>query len=167
MEKDKSNSKDVSQLPITKLQQEILRMQNECAGRAKTTQSLILLMTVIAFMVGIILISLAIMQFVLYKDYIFGGVYTLGSMTAFIATALYKPMQKAQNSISDLAQLQIAYLSFNSKVTIWTEYVTNRSNQAGLELDRVKEATADIETAASKSLDQIERYCSASKKSKK
>lgn len=149
-----------SQLPISNLQREILKMQNEAASRAKWTQTIILLMTSITFVIGVTFVIMAIVQIVYYKEYLFGSIYSLGGLGAVLATVLYKPMQKAQNSINDLVQLQIAYLSFNSKVTLWTEFVTARAKLGtGLEIERVKEATIDIENASSKALEQIEKYC--------
>ncbi|MCW4028689.1 MAG: hypothetical protein NWE92_03470 [Candidatus Bathyarchaeota archaeon] len=147
--------------PIAQLQKEIIKMQNESASRARLTQSVILSMTLASFLIGGGLIILAIVEFFHVGNTSLGIISTAGGLSSITAVLLYRPMQKAQNSVNSLVQLQIAYLSFNSKVTIWTEYVNARSNDgSGIDIERVKEATADIESAASKALIQIDDFCS-------
>jgi len=136
-------------------------MQNEVAGRAKLTQGVILLMTFVAFILGVILMVIAVGQVLVKGDFVFSAFSSVGGVATILGTLLYRPMKKSQKSMGDLAQVQIAYLSFNSKVTIWIEYVKVkvRAEGAGYEIPRIKEITNDIETAASKALEQIEKYC--------
>jgi hypothetical protein len=152
---------------LTKLQMEIIRGQNQVMDRARWTQNIILFMTIVAFTIGILLVIISIVQLLISGDLILGGFSAFGGVGTVLGTLLYNPMQRAQKSMGDLAQVQVALLSFNSKVTIWTVYVRNRtapnSKSGILEAEKLKKITADIEDAASKALDQIEKYCEPKK----
>jgi hypothetical protein len=145
------------------LQAKIIEGQNVVMGRAQWTQNIILLMTVVAFSVGVLLVIIAIVQLVMQQNPVLSGLSAAGGLGTVLGTLLYKPMQRAQKSMGDLAQVQLAFLSFSSKVTIWTVYVRTRvvpDSPAGvLEEEKVLKITKDIETAAVKALQQIERYC--------
>lgn len=154
-----------TEFSMKELQLKMVEMQNEVANRAKWTQGFILLMTLIAFILGVMLVIIAIFQVFLNGDYVFGAFSSAGGLASVFGTLLYNPMKKAQQSMGDLAQVHIAFLGFSSKVTIWIEYVNARAGREhGFEIASVKEISQDIEAAASNALQQIQEYCEPEQK---
>ncbi|MFX0203106.1 MAG: hypothetical protein ACFFCW_43940 [Candidatus Hodarchaeota archaeon] len=147
--------------PMLELQTRIIEMQNQVAGRAKGTQGFILAMTIVAFCLGVLLVVIAVAQIMLKGDFILGAFSSAGGIATVLATLWYKPMNRAQKSIGDLARLQVAYLSFNSKVTIWIQYIMAKTTKEDVEFEeaRVKDVTENIEEAAKNALDQIKDIC--------
>lgn len=154
-------STTLPKIPIEELQKEIIKMQNQVAARAKGTQGFILAMTLVAFCIGVLLVVIAVAQIILKGDFIFGAISSAGGMATVLGTLLYDPMKRAQKSVGDLVQVQVAFLSFNSKVTIWIEYVKAKiaAKDAKLQQAIVEKINEDIETAAKNALQQIQRYC--------
>jgi len=155
------------ELRIEELQNEIIAMQNQVAKRAGFTQGLILAMTLVAFIIGVFLLVIAVAQVLLKGDFVFGAFSSGGGIAAVIGTLLYNPMKKAQQSMGDLAQIQVAFLSFNSKVSIWIEFVKEKVPSGGIQVEKVKNITADIEKAAGRALEQIRKYCEDQETEKK
>jgi hypothetical protein len=149
---------------IATLQESIITMQNRVVGRAGTTQGFILAMTLIAFIIGVLLVVIAIAQLLLKGDFVLGAFSSFGGVATVLGTLLYNPMKKAQQSMGDLVQVQIAFLSFNSKVSIWIEYVkATAAKGTAFQQPIIAEVTKDIETAALNALEQIQRYCEDNK----
>jgi len=163
-----SDTTTIPKLPLEALQKEIIKMQNEVVGRARWTQSVILGMTVVAFVIGVLLLLVAVVQVLLEGNLVSGVISSSGGMLTLLGTLLYNPMKKAQKSIGDLVQIQITFLSFNSKVTVWLQYVKAKiESEDGIQDQRVKEVAQDIEEATTKALDHIEYYCKGHKTSNK
>ena len=151
-----------TEFSLQELQQKMIDMQNEVADRAKLTQGFILLMTLVAFILGVMLIIIAIFQVFVNGDYVFGAFSSAGGLASVFGTLLYNPMKHAQQSMGDLAQVHIAFLSFSSKVTIWIEYVLAKSKgpaASAFTVSNVEKISKDIETAAVNALEQIQKYC--------
>lgn len=124
-------------------------------------------MTLVAFIIGVLLVIIAIAQLLLKGDLVLGAFSSFGGVGTVFGILLYNPMKKAQQSMGDLAQVQIAFLSFNSKVSIWIEYVKAAAAKgAGFQQAIIADVTKDIETAASNALEQIEKYCEGRKEEK-
>jgi hypothetical protein len=152
---------------LQSLQAVIIQGQNQVSARARTTQNVIISMTVTAFSLGILLLLVSLIQFVLNNNPVIAAFSTTGGLGTVLGTLLYRPMERAQKSMGDLAQAQIAFLSFNSKVTMWTVFAKAealRGTDSRLAPEMLKEMNEDIEKAAAKALEQIERYCEPKKK---
>jgi len=159
-----SDTTTTPKLPLEALQKEIIKMQNEVVGRARWTQSVILGMTLTAFCISVFLVLVAVAQVLLEGNLVFGAISSGGGIGTLLVTLLYNPIEKAQKSVGDLVQVQIVFLSFNSKVTIWLQDVKAKiESEVGLQDQRVKEATQDIEEAAANALDHIQYYCKGHK----
>jgi len=66
--------------------------------------------------------------------------------------------------MGDLVQTQVAFLAFNSQVTIWTEFVKRQASSAAFQDVIVKGITKDIQDAASAAMNDIQKYCQPSNK---
>lgn len=148
-----------SHSPLQKLQAEIIGMQNEVVGRAKYTQGLILAMTLVAFVMGTILLLLAVIQGVRGSDPVFTVLSSAGGFGTVATTVWYNPMKRAQRSMGDLVQTQVAFLAFNSQITIWTEFVIQQASKASFQDPVVKGITEDIQNAASVAMTSIQKFC--------
>jgi len=161
-----SDTTTTLKLPLEALQKEIIKMQNEVVGRARYTQNVILGMTLTAFLIGAFLLLVAASQVFLKGDLVFGVISSGGGIVTLLVTLICNPIEKAQKSIGDLVQVQVAFLSFNSIITIWLQDVKAKiESEDGLQDQRVKEATQNIEKAAAITLDKIEYYCKGHKTS--
>ncbi len=159
-----SSAPAIKDVQLERLQAEIIGMQNEVVGRAKYTQGLILLMTLVAFAIGIVLLLVAVVQGISGNISVFSAVSSAGGLTTVLGTLLYNPMKRAQRSMGDLVQTQVAFLAFNSQITIWTEFVKQRASSAAFQDSIVKGITKDIQDAASIAMAEIEKFCQPSSK---
>lgn len=140
------------------LQQTAQQALNDAINRAKETQCWIKTSNMIMFFFGIVLIAIAV-----YQGYttdkaaysvLFGGVGFLQIVASFFVGS----MQRSQKAISDLIQVEVAYLNYFEQVTLWEQYAsikdttTNKIDKANLE-----KAADKIHACAKETLELLQK----------
>jgi len=123
---------------------------SDAIERAKKTQNWILRLNIAMFVFGIVLIFVAVYVSYLKNDaaygLLFGGVGFLQIVASFFIGA----MTRSQNAVSNLVQVEIAYLNYFEQVTLWEQYASimddvNRIDKANIEkaADKIQACTKE------------------------
>lgn len=125
--------------------------------RATETQEWIKTSNQIMFGFGIILIIIAVaVGFFTDKEVysaLFGGVGFLQIVASFFVGS----MQRSQKAISDLIQVEIAYLNYFEQVTLWEQYATVLDNSGKIDRTNIEKAADKIHACAKDTLDLLQK----------
>ncbi|MCK9632041.1 MAG: hypothetical protein M0R30_10395 [Methanoregula sp.] len=130
------------------LEKTALDALNNAIDRAKKTQQIIVSLNIAMFFFGVFLLITAAVVGMVKGDggyaIIFGGV----GLVQIIASFFVGSMERSQKAISDLVQIEIAYLSYFEQVNLWELYAgildsDHRIDQANLEkaADKIQACT--------------------------
>ncbi|MFA5332171.1 MAG: hypothetical protein WC342_07310 [Methanoregula sp.] len=140
------------------LQNLALRELKSAIRKAKITQTVILVLNVIMFFFGLILISVAVYGgFTGMSDVyalLFGGVGFADIVASFFVGA----MQRSQNSVSDLVQVEIAFLNYFEQVRLWEQYASVRDDQGKIQKENLAKAAEKIQESTAQSLELLQKY---------
>lgn len=116
---------------------------NDAIERAKKTQQIIVSLNIAMFFFGAFLLITAAVVGMVNGDsgytIIFGGV----GLVQIIASFFVGSMERSQNAVSNLVQIEIAYLSYFDQINLWGLY-------AGILDNNDKVDKANLEKAAEK-----------------
>lgn len=140
------------------LQNLALRELKAAIRRAKTTHSVILILNIIMFFFGLILISVAVYGgFTGMSDVyavLFGGV----GFADIVASFFIGAMQRSQNSVSDLVQVEIAFLNYFEQVRLWEEYAAVRDEKGMLQKENIAKSAEKLQDSTARSLELLQKY---------
>jgi hypothetical protein len=128
----------------------------DAINRAKNTQEWILRLNIAMFIFGILLICAAVA--VSYsKDnasysILFGGVGFLQIVASFFIGA----MTRSQNAVSDLVQVEIAYLNYFEQVTLWEQYASIMDDANKIDKANIEKAADKIQTCTKETLELLQ-----------
>jgi len=143
------------------LQDLALRELKEGIRKAKTTQTWILALNIIMFFFGIVLISVAV-----YAGYsgmsavysvLFGGV----GFAELVASFFVGAMQRSQKSVSDLVQIEIAFLNYFEQVSLWEQYAAVHDEKGAIRKENIAEAAKKIQESTAETLELLQKYVEA------
>jgi len=116
----------------------------DALGRATDTHSWLILSNKIMFGFGIGLIVVAVVVgYVTDKSaytVLFGGVGFLQIVASFFVGS----MQRSQKAVSDLVQVEIAYLNYFEQTTLWEQYASIKDKDGQLNTERIEKAIDKI-----------------------
>lgn len=129
----------------------------DAINRAKQTQKCILGLNIAMFIFGAALICVAIV--VSYSEnnsaysYLFGGVGFLQMVSSFFVGS----MERSQKAISDLVQVEIAYLDFFEQVTIWEQYASILDEENRIDKSNIEKAAEKIQENSKEILELLQK----------
>jgi len=130
---------------------------DDAIKRAKETQCWIQTANQIMFWFGIALIVVAVgAGYITDKEMysvLFGGVGFLQIVASFFVGS----MQRSQKAISDLIQVEVAYLNYFEQVTLWEQYASIKDNTNKIDKINIEKAADKIHTCAKDTLEILQK----------
>jgi hypothetical protein len=128
-------------------------------GSATLTFKTIRWMNVILFAVGIGLFLFAAFYaaFSSQKIYslVFGG---LGTVT-FISLFILTPMEKSQNALSNLVQVEISFMNYFEQITFWESFaLTPQGNPPTLSPANIDKASEMLQKRSMETIEMLQKY---------
>jgi hypothetical protein len=141
---------------IKTIQQISFDALKDALGRATDTQSWLIVSNKIMFWVGICLIFVAVVVgYVTDKSaytVLFGGVGFLQIVASFFVGS----MQRSQKAISDLVQVEIAYLNYFEQTTLWEQYASIKDSNGQFDTERIEKAIDKIHTCTKETIQMLQ-----------
>jgi len=129
----------------------------DAINRAKSTQQWILYLNIAMFVFGVILIGVAV--YVSYSEknsaysILFGGVGFLQIVASFFVGSF----QRAQKAVSDLVQIEIAYLNYFEQVSLWEIYASVIDENYCIDESKVEKAARQIQICSKETIRLLQK----------
>ena len=143
------------------LQETAIRELKAGIKKAKTTQSVILVLNIIMFFFGMILISVAVYGGFTNMNPVYGILFGGVGFADLVATFFIGAMQRSQKSISDLVQIEIAFLNYFEQVALWEQYAAVRNEKGKVHKENLAEAATKIQASTAQTLELLQKYVEA------
>ena len=141
-----------------KLQETALNALNEAIRKAENTQSWILKSNKFMFGFGIFLIISAMIVEIFTDEsaysVLFGGVGFLQIIASFFVGS----MQRSQKAISDLIQVEIAFLNYFEQTTLWEQYASIKDSSGEIIIENFEKANDKINSCAKETTELLQKY---------
>jgi len=141
---------------------------HEAIERVKTTQERILLLNTIMFGFGIVLIFIAVSVGIggltgyITKDTTFYIIlFAILGFTHIFASFFIGAIQRSNNAVSDIAQVEIAYRSYLKEVTLWDQYISTSSNASSVNRTDIEKAAGKIQEHTKETLEHLQKISEA------
>ena len=158
-----------SDLTKERMTQQVARMNDlgkytvqilkDTLGNAARTYKMINFMNVVMFTVGIGLFLFAA-GFAVYstaKAYslVFAGLGTV----SFIAMFMIGPIERSQDALSNLVQVEISFMNYFEQITFWETFaLTPRGNPPAPDLANIEKASEMLQARANETVKMLQQY---------
>ena len=128
-------------------------------GSATLTFKTIRWMNVIMFAVGIGLFLFAAFYAVFSNEKIYSLVFGgLGTVT-FISLFILTPMEKSQNALSNLVQVEISFMNYFEQITLWENFaLTPQGNPPAISPANLDKASEMLQTRSMETIELLQKY---------
>jgi hypothetical protein len=129
---------------------------SDAINRAKETQCWILESNKIMFYFGIFLLLTAVFVAIFTEkesySILFGGIGFLQIVSSFFVGS----MERSQKAISDLIQVEVAYLNYFEQVALWENYASTINDSNKIDKSNIEKAADKIHSCAKDTLDMLQ-----------
>jgi hypothetical protein len=134
-------------------------------GSATLTFKTISLMNVILFGVGIGLFLFAALYAVISSEKIYSLVFGgLGTVT-FISLFILTPMEKSQNALSNLVQVEISFMNYFEQMSFWENFaLTPQGNPPAPSPANIEKASDMLQKRSMETIDLLQKYVESDSK---
>jgi hypothetical protein len=143
----------LSSQQLEKTAQEAL---NDAINRAKNTQENILSLNIAMFYFGVLLVTIAVIVGIVNGDagysIVFGGI----GLVQIIASFFVGSMERSQKAISDLVQIEIAYLSYFEQVNLWELYAGILDINSRIDRTNLEKAAEKIQACTRETIELLQ-----------
>jgi hypothetical protein len=116
-------------------------------------------MNVIMFAVGIGLFLFAAFYAVFSNEKIYSLVFGgLGTVT-FISLFILTPMEKSQNALSNLVQVEISFMNYFEQITLWENFaLTPQGNPPAISPANLDKASEMLQKRSMETIELLQKY---------
>lgn len=137
-----------------------LEILTSTLDNARKTYKKITVMNTVMFIVGISLFVFAAGYAVFSRDQkIYSLVFAGLGVANFVALFILKPIEQTQNALSNLVQVEIAFMNFWQQMTLW-EYMANlpRTDAPGPDPANIEKSSAKLQDICEKTMRLLQTY---------
>lgn len=138
-------------------------LKNAIKG-AEDTQKCIVILNVIMFIIGIGLIAVAVYAGYAKWEVSYGVLYGGVGFATLVSSFFVGSVRRSQNSVSDLVQVEIAFLNYFEQVNLWEQYAATRQRDVGINKENIEHAAEKIDDCAKDMLELLQKYIEISDK---
>jgi hypothetical protein len=132
--------------------------------QAEDTQTCIVILNVIMFVVGIGLIGFAVYAGFEKWEASYGVLYGGVGFATLVSSFFVGSMRRSQNAVSDLVQVEITFLNYFEQTNLWEQYAATRERNVGINKENIEKAAERIDTCAKDTLELLQKYIEITEK---
>ncbi len=136
-----------------------VKILKDTLDNARSAYHRITLMNTIMFLVGLSLLIFAALYAAFSQQQkiyslVFGGL----GVANFIVLFIIKPIERTQTALSNLVQVEIAFMNFFEQITMWDAYAAPKGNPPILSPADIEKASAQLQQRSRETMDLLQRY---------
>jgi hypothetical protein len=128
---------------------------------AGLTYRVVTWMNIVMFLVGVSLFIAAAINGIASpgkgESLILGG---LGVAT-FVSLFITRPIDKSQTALTNLVQVDIAFMNFNDQIGMWEQYSMQLMGRGRGDVNSLREASSELQRRTTETLELLQRYVEA------
>ena len=136
-----------------------VKILKDTLDNARSAYHRITLMNTIMFLVGMSLLIFAALYAAFSQQQkiyslVFGGL----GVANFIAIFIIKPIERTQTALSNLVQVEIAFMNYFEQITMWDTYAAPKGNPPILNPADIEKASALLQERSRETIDLLQKY---------